>query len=390
MIYARSPYIVHLNDSGLVRAQFKLYIYTGTKDTDKGTADYEFDMTAIGGTITFDIAPYIRDFLRDIVGPNSPGRFVWVTTEVAKDTGAGLGAFATWQATQLACYGYTEPEEGANYTDYTINDLEQEAGGIRFCGPITSAAAKPVAVQSGAWDDGLLLHWIAKEKDSTYVLPVFKDDADNGAVQVRYYNAFGGFPGGGTQIGSTTITATSIAESDDNMAYVSIPAAARSFAVFVGAVDVTNGNVYNVSGNCGEVTRVFFINRFGVLEEIQFVGRAVESYSSSKTDFKRSIVSGGTYSKWRRQQAVYNKIGGRSVTINSGHYPEGYNEQFKQLLMSESVWILPAGLSFSTADNFVPVNITNSELQYKYSRYEKLINYEMTFEYANDTTNTIF
>lgn len=386
MIYARSPYIVHLNDSGLVRAQFKLYIYTGTKDdaTDKGTADYEFDMTAIGGTITFDIAPYIRDFLRDIVGPNSPGRFVWVTTEVAKDTGAGLGSFATWQATQLACYGYTTPEQGVNFSKVPDATMDFEAVTPQASGLLTTALARP---EQNTTAGQFLRNWLVADKDTTLRVTAFVSDSGGLATTISYYT---GLNATGTVISTTDITATENDESDDNLEIITIPTNAQSLRIFDIGVAAWTANILRVAGNCDQITRVFFVNKFGVVEEIHFVGRSTESYSKDTESYKRNILSGGTYSLWRRQNTIYGTSAKRQVTVNSGYYPEGYNEQFKQLLLSENVWILPEGLTATSADNYVPVNIVNSDLQYKYSRYDKMINYEMTFEYANDAINNIF
>jgi hypothetical protein len=384
MIYARSPYIVHLNDSGLVRAQFKLYIYDGTKDTDKGTADYEFDITAINGTITFDIAPYIRDLLKDRVGPQGTGRYLWVTTEVAKDTGAGLGSFSTWQATQLACYGYTMPEDGVNYSKVPDATMDFEAVTPQASGLLTTALAKN---EQNTTAGVFLRNWIVADSDTTLRLTAFVSDSGGLATTISYYT---GLNATGTTISTTNITATDNDESDDNLEIITIPTNAKSLRIFDIGTAAWTANILRISGNCGQVTRVFFVNKFGVVEEMHFVGRAVESYTTESNEYKKSILSGGTYSKWRRQATEYRKEAKRSITVNSGHYPEGYNEQFKQLLLSEEVWLLLDGLSATDANNYTPVRIVNSELQYKYSRYDKMINYEMTFEFANDAINTIF
>ena len=395
MIHARSPYIVHVDDSGLVDIEFKLYIYTGTKDTDKGTPDYTFAIDAISAEVTFDISPYIRDFLRTIV-PNNVSAYVWVTTEIAKDTGAGLGAFGTYEATQLACYGYTEPEDGVNYTTYTGRDLETQAGGFNFSGMISSAAAFTTDVPATAWDDGGTYNWICRKQGTEMQVPIFIDDSGTSANVVRFYRTLGGFltPGNdAAEIASPvsprqTITSADNAESNDNMAYVVIPSVARSFTIFIGSIDTMTVNIHDIVGDCEDISRIFFLNKFGVAEEIHFSGRMSEEYSTQSKSFKRSILSSGTYSKWKHQKTILSKDATKRVTINSGHYPEGYNEQFKQLLMSEFVWLLPKGISIG-ADNFVPVNILDSNLSYKYRRFDKLINYELTLEMSHDAINNI-
>lgn len=78
----------------------------------------------------------------------------------------------------------------------------------------------------------------------------------------------------------------------------------------------------------------------------------------------------------------YNKNGRTSFKVNSGFVDESINDDFKQLLLSERVWRLEGSL-------FVPLNIKTSSLEYKSRQKDRLINYEIEFEYSFNDINTL-
>ena len=92
-------------------------------------------LTLVNGEVTFDISPFIqRGFIsRERISPyRTRKRMYWVTTEIDKDTGSGFqDRFSTYEATQLACYGYTTPDEGVNYTTYIDNDVFDDFNGSK-------------------------------------------------------------------------------------------------------------------------------------------------------------------------------------------------------------------------------------------------------------------
>jgi hypothetical protein len=70
------------------------------------------------------------------------------------------------------------------------------------------------------------------------------------------------------------------------------------------------------------------------------------------------------------------------MTINSGFVPESFSENFKQLMLSERVWL-------DTGAVDLPITIKSSDLELKTSVNEKLINYTINIEFAFDTINNI-
>ena len=90
----------------------------------------------------------------------------------------------------------------------------------------------------------------------------------------------------------------------------------------------------------------------------------------------------GSYSINKASKTVFNKTGIESLKLNTGFYPESYNEVFRQLGLSEEVWIKYEGQT-------LPITVTTSSLNYKTSINDKLINYTIDVEFAFNKINNI-
>ena len=88
------------------------------------------------------------------------------------------------------------------------------------------------------------------------------------------------------------------------------------------------------------------------------------------------------YQTWDPQEKLLTKNGTESITLNSVYYPESYNEVFKQLLLSEQVWIF-------YEDYLLGAVVKSSSLKYKNRLSDMLINYTIDFDFAFDTINNI-
>ena len=128
--------------------------------------------------------------------------------------------------------------------------------------------------------------------------------------------------------------------------------------------------------------KVTFENRFGALQDLWFFKRSNKKLTTKKETFKRNIIVNGTYNVSSHQQKVLTKNGVEKMTLNTGFYPELYNDIFKELQLSENVWI-------EIENRITPVNVESSGLEYKTQLNEKLINYTVDLSFAFDTINNI-
>ena len=130
---------------------------------------------------------------------------------------------------------------------------------------------------------------------------------------------------------------------------------------------------------------ITFVNRNGVWQEHYFFLKSVESISTKAESFKRNtfVYSSSSYDTELAQKQTFNKNGTIKYTLNTNYMIEAYNEVMEDLLLSEYVWISYGGLTGK------PVVVTSSSLTYKKSVNDRLIQYTIELEEANDIINNI-
>jgi len=142
-------------------------------------------------------------------------------------------------------------------------------------------------------------------------------------------------------------------------------------------------NIVPVSECKYEPKKLKFINKYGVKEDLWFFKKSTNSLSTKTETYRANTLNSfalGDLSK--HSMKSFNTNGKESMTINSGFVPESFSENFKQLMLSERVWL-------DTGAVDLPITIKSSDLELKTSVNEKLINYTINIEFAFDTINNI-
>ena len=70
------------------------------------------------------------------------------------------------------------------------------------------------------------------------------------------------------------------------------------------------------------------------------------------------------------------------MTLSSGFLSESYNEVFRQMSLSDKIWI-------EYNEKTLPVRLTSSSLAFKTRLDDKLINYTIELEFAFDKINNV-
>jgi hypothetical protein len=136
-----------------------------------------------------------------------------------------------------------------------------------------------------------------------------------------------------------------------------------------------------------EPYKITFINKFGALEDIYFSLVRRDSTSVKSETFKRNIVnSTGGYTPTDHVNTTFNVVGKDRFTMNTAYVSEDYNETMEQLLLSEKIWCTSDLYSTPVVR---PVKIVTKTLEKKTRLNDKLIQFEMEFEYANDKINNV-
>lgn len=127
-----------------------------------------------------------------------------------------------------------------------------------------------------------------------------------------------------------------------------------------------------------------FINKNGVPQDQYFFLKSIENVNVKSETFKRNIFvqSSSNYDAKDHQTQTFNKNGRKRFTLNTDYLAEAYNAVMQDILLSEYVWIY-------VDSKWHPVTVATSTLQKKTSLNDRLIQYTLEVEDANDIINNI-
>ena len=126
-------------------------------------------------------------------------------------------------------------------------------------------------------------------------------------------------------------------------------------------------------------TDLFFINKHGGQQTVSMRNERSESMTTTKETYERSYLQP---EDGYHQNIDYNIQGQTNIRLSSGYVPEQNNSTFKELLLSDRVWMY-------YESEIIPVTIKSSSIDYKTKEVDKLINYEIEVSHAYNEINTI-
>jgi len=365
-INVRSPYFITINASTLVSATLKLRIYEGNSSTSITGFQYELTSSAINDSVSFEVSELVRDYIENTFDGDYTNSAKWLRYQYTYTLGTGGGG-GNGDAAIFDGYGYFS--DGANpqnnqtvlQSNKTIYKYSDEP--LRLPVHITTST-EFTFLQNGS---------------SIYNTTLSTSTNSNDII--RYVSSeSAGIQSWQDRVEADSGTIESLDCVKDLLEEVDLYG--------VDTIYVNDGNtveVYKVE-NIEECKynpyKVTFVNKFGALQDLWFFKRSNLSLQTQQESYKANIVTNGTYSINSRQKTVFNKTGVEKLQLNTGFYPESYNEIFRQLTLSEEVWINYDG-------DTLPITVMSSSLNYKTSVSDKLINYTIDVEFANNKINNI-
>ena len=365
-INVRSPYYVYYNLNNLESATLKLWIYTGTQGSSPVTPTYVLSASAVNFTVNFEIAELVRDYMT-YNADDYETEVVWVDYQITRTVSGNSGNLPLVE--NKAFYGYGYYQEGIN----PQND-------------------------SGLLQSNLT---VVKLDDAPVYLPIDNSKVSN----VSFYSE-------GQEVYQTTVTSTNNSETqiqyitntvspadefedrvlDDDGTFEGSLCLSEFLdtttlfpvdTIYINSDDgVSVVKVENITECKYDPYKLSFINKYGALQNLWFFKRSNKQLSTKAEDFKRNTLVANSYAFDKHQVKNLYKMGNEKMDLNTGFYPEEYNEVFKQMQLSEDCWI--------EIDNVVlPVNVSDSSFSYKTSLNDKLINYNIKIDFAFDTINNI-
>jgi hypothetical protein len=142
--------------------------------------------------------------------------------------------------------------------------------------------------------------------------------------------------------------------------------------------------VFDVYEKCGPYTQyqLIFKDRLGSFLPFNFDLVSTKSVNIKKDEYKKiqgsydSATNTWGYNSYDRGRTVFNVEAMEQVKVTSDWITEANAAYLEELFTSPDVYHIDSD------GNWLPVVIKDSSFRYKYRNVEKLINYELTFEYS--------
>ena len=384
IINTRSPFYIKVSDSTLATATLQLYIYEGAFQSSPPSSDKKYTITKSelesNNYVVFEISELIRDYIDVKYGGEYDSYCVWVRATIIKNTSSGGIIGSPTSTNYIATDGYGYFEEGVN----------------------------PEPSRSLLQSNKIMY----RPEDGNINIPIFAEDTNS----VAYYN-------NGTLVRSQTITDNdntnqkiqyiSVSGNSDNATYEErvledggTLESSRCLEQFLSYLDISKVDeivvgydtdagsaahiikVRNLDCSIYDPIRVTFVNKYGALQDLWFDKKSVDSIEVQSNDYKASVMdfsSTPTYDTSAHQNRVLDLVGKESITMNTGYIDESFNEVFRQLMLSEQVWMT----RLNDTEEVLPLRPRTQSLQFKTRTNDKLVNYTVEFDFAFDKINTI-
>lgn len=308
-------------------ATLELRVWTGLESAVPTNPDYTLTKDAIGGYATFEVAELIRDFIDVTFNGTYVSQALWVRSEATTPV--------------LAFDGYTEFADGVN----AQGNLKQLISNTVIWAPKDTDVRVPVFAQ------GTSYNVVFKTAAGATINTVAVTDQTNTNAVINY--------------ATSNITDTDVA------------------TIEIGA---TTLQVRQMDCSKYDAYKVVFVNKHGALQDIYFFKKAIKSLETTRETYKSNIVSLGssvTYSTTNHQYKNIDIQGREKIVLSTGFVSEDYNEPMKEMMLSEKVWMV-------TPDStVVPVNVATSDVTFRTSLNDKMVEYQVEFEYAYDAINNV-
>ena len=370
-INIRSPYLVGI--SALTSAKIDLYIYTGTQTTSRGAITYSLESTAYDDYVKFDISELIKDYLTIEFNGRYESQTVWVDYQITTYVGSTPQTpLPMVQKSAFYGYGYFEDKYNPQLNEAVLmsNDIVYKLDDRPLIIPIDQNNVSTVT--------------FLKNGNTIYTENITPTPSSYN--QIRYITNGSGDIGtykdrvlydGGTFEGSKCL--------NEFMNTITL------YPVDTVLVDDKEIKIVNVEECKHKPYKLIFINKFGAFQDLWFFKKSSTSLDVVKSEYKSNIAYTGiiSYNVDEHQKKILKKQGSERLTLNSGFVDEQYNEVFRQLMLSDSVWIEMEVDINDWGWVTLPVNVLNSSLDFKTSVNDGLINYTVNLEFAFDKINNV-
>ena len=359
-IFARSPYIIEISETGQEGSKIELYLWNGTGSAP-ASPQYILDklIPASNNVKTYyNISPYIREYItwntRQEIYNTTPASETtqWVNVQIKKyklDAGVYTQVGSTINEKGYDGFGYYE--EGYNLNNST--PVLHDEGTFYYAYDSSINPSSNSAYRGG------------------HVTTI-----TNLLYNARYTNLNTGAVTG-VNISSATATLKDVYRvhpnnyADGNLLQIGT----LSGITFTPLWEAT----FKPNLNCRyEPVLCDFVNKYGAWQRTYFYAASNDTLNVQNTNYNLMQSTFPNYNTLEGQTKSFNTNGKSSIKVNTDWVDESYNSLLKELMLSERILInsLPASLKTQSTELFKNIN-------------QKTINYTLEFEFNYNVINNV-
>ena len=318
-------------------------------------------------TTNYNVSNYVKEFINNIYPNNVDSTFV----PVAESS----NEWVKFRVTRYKLVGSTYTS--LDSTDYVgVNGFISYDNGYQVAtDSVLTLLANP-SINNYYWQSTYIdskieyLNLLIDKATTTTTTVVAKYERIDGTVYSVSQNIMAGVSG----IANYRIPITRIV---NDAAFINGCKVTLTLTPVTGSPTVYVFNTYPVEECKYATVRCSFINRYGGWKDIIFFKAQTNTIAVKGTDYKLT-QDAINYNTSIGQFKTFNLNGKQTIKLNTGFVDENYSELITDLLLSETVLL-----------DGKPVTVKTQGSDLKTSLKDKLINYEIEFEYAYNLINDV-
>jgi len=352
-IFARSPYIVEISETGQDGSKLEVFIWNGTGSAPASPTYTLSKLIPASNNVKtyYNISPYIREYIswntRQQIYNSFPASNTsqWCNVQFKRYKLDG-GVYTLLNTTTTKAFdGFGWYEQGYNYS--LVNDILHDEGTFYYYyngsspNVFSSLRAGHIMVQTAT------------------------------SYKAKYTNL---------------ATAATFTQNLTNNSLIDVPRVYQNYYAGGNKLEILNNldlviwTGYFKPFELCRYTAVLcdFVNKYGCWQRTWFFAASNDTFSVENTEYNLMQNTFPNYNTLEGQRKVFNTTAKRSIKVNTDWVTESYNDLLEQLMTSERILI-----------NSLPVKINTKSTELFKNINQKMINYSLEFDFAFNAINNV-
>jgi hypothetical protein len=355
-IFSRSPYIVEISETGQEGSKLEVFIWNGTGSAPASPSYTLSKLIPASNNVKtyYNISPYIREYIS------------WNTRQEIYNTFPASNT-SQWCNVQLKRYKL----DGGTYTLLSNNSYVAYDGFGWYENGYNYSPTYDIL-----HDEGTFFYYYDGTNPST------TNSRRAGHIMVKTATSY-------KAKYTNLATAATFTQNLTNNSILDVPTVYQNYYAGGNKLEIiinilgTDVTVWESNFKPFELCRYTpvlcdFVNRYGCWQRTWFFAASNDTFSIENTEYNLMQNTFPNYNTLEGQRKVFNTTAKRSIKVNTDWVTESYNDLLEQLMTSERILL-----------NSLPVKINTKSTELFKNINQKMINYQLEFDFAFNAINNV-